>query len=157
MTNDYYKNLPKKRMGAGALIMNADNKILFVKPSYKDHWTLPGGVVEENESPKSTCLREVKEEVGLGLKDVIFLAVDYISSELSREGKGENMQFVFFGGKLSVDEIKRIKVDGKEIIEYRFMRIDDAFPLISEKLRLRLPKCLAALRNTTAVYLENGK
>ncbi|MDO8667814.1 MAG: NUDIX hydrolase [bacterium] len=154
MANDYYKNLPKKRMGAGAIIMNDTGEILFVKASYKDHWTLPGGVVEKDESPKIACLREVKEETGLSLADVKFLGVDYAPA---REEKNENLQFVFFGGKLSASEMKNIKVDGQEIVEYRFIKIDDALPLLNDKLKRRLPQCLAALENNTAVYLENGK
>lgn len=32
--NDYYKNLPKKRMGAGALLFNKNDELLIVKPTY---------------------------------------------------------------------------------------------------------------------------
>jgi ADP-ribose pyrophosphatase YjhB (NUDIX family) len=154
MSTEYYKNLPKKRMGAGALIINDKDEIIFVKASYKDYWTLPGGVVEVDESPKNACVREVKEEIGLVLDDMKFLGVDYISN---KEEKGDNLQFIFFGGKLSDYQIKKIKLDGKEIIDYQFMKINDALPLLNEKLRLRLPKCLEALKNNTAIYLENGK
>lgn len=61
MGNQYYKGLPKKRMGVGALFLNDKNEILIVKPSYKDHWSVPGGVVDENESPRQACIREVKK------------------------------------------------------------------------------------------------
>ena len=152
--NEFYKNLPKKRMGAGVLFFNKDSEVLFVKPSYKDHWTLPGGVVEENESPKTACIRETKEEIGIDLKDVQFLSVEYISD---KDGKGENLQFIFSGGELSEDEIKKIKLDGEEIIDYKFLKIDKALPLLNDKTRMRLPKCLEALENKTAIYLENGK
>jgi ADP-ribose pyrophosphatase YjhB (NUDIX family) len=64
MNHKYYKNLPKKRMAAGALILNKNNEILIVKPNYRDQWLIAGGVIEENESPKDACLREVKEEIG---------------------------------------------------------------------------------------------
>ena len=77
----YYKNLPKKRMGAGALILNQNDEILIVKPSYKDHWSVPGGVVEENESPRVACIRETKEEIGIDLKNIKFLCVDYNSNK----------------------------------------------------------------------------
>lgn len=154
MLNNYYKNLPKKRMAAGALIFNAKDEILFVKASYRDYWSLPGGVVEADESPKNACLREVKEEIGVDLKIIKFLCVDYISN---RENKGENLQFFFCGGKMSENEIKNIKVDGREIVEYKFMKIDEAFPLLNEKSKKRLPRCLEALKNNIAVYLENGE
>ena len=41
--NDYYKNLPRKRMGSGALFFNSKDEALIVKPNYKDHWEIPGG------------------------------------------------------------------------------------------------------------------
>lgn len=154
MVNNYYKNLSKKRMGAGAIIMNAKGETLFVKASYRDTWSLPGGVVEADESPKIGCLREVREEVGLKLNNLILLGVDYISN---KEKTGESLQFIFFGGKLNASEIKKIKVDGKEIIDYRFIKIAEALPMLSDKLKLRLLRCLAALKNKTAVYLEDGK
>jgi len=45
-TPDYYKSLPMKRMGSGALFFDSAGRILIVKPSYKDVWEIPGGVVE---------------------------------------------------------------------------------------------------------------
>lgn len=79
MSENYYKNLPKKRMGAGALFFNENNEMLVVKPTYKDHWSIPGGVVEENESPRIACIREVKEEIGLEIRELKFLCVDWTS------------------------------------------------------------------------------
>ncbi|MFA6252238.1 MAG: NUDIX hydrolase [Candidatus Paceibacterota bacterium] len=154
MSSEYYKNLPKKRMGVGTLILNERGEILVVKPSYKDHWSITGGVIDENESPKDACIREAKEEIGIELKEVKFLCVDYASNIGE---KGESLQFIFFGGKLSENEIGKIKLDGKEIVEYRFMKIAEVIPLLSEKLGKRLPKCLDALENDTAIYLEDGK
>ncbi|MCX6716561.1 MAG: NUDIX hydrolase [Candidatus Taylorbacteria bacterium] len=78
MTNDYYKNLPKKRMGAGAIFLNEKDEILIVKPSYKDFWSMAGGVVEKNESPKDACIREVKEEIGINLKEAKLTTVRLI-------------------------------------------------------------------------------
>jgi len=154
MSSEYYKNLPKKRMGVGALILNERDEILIVKPRYKDHWSIAGGVIDENESPKVACIREAREEIGIDLKEVNFLCVDYTSNVSE---KGESLQFIFFGGKLNENEIGKIKLDGKEIVEYKFVKIIEVLPLLSEKLRMRLPKCLDALRKDTAIYLEDGK
>lgn len=153
---EYYRNLPKKRMAATALILNADDEILIVKPSYKDHWLVPGGVVEKDESPKEACLREAKEEIGLELNDndIRFLCVDYTSD---KDGKGESLQFVFSGGKLSENEMQNIELDGKEIVDHRFVNIDDALLLLSEKLGKRLARSIDALKDNTVIYLENGE
>lgn len=154
MSSEYYKNLPKKRMGAGTLILNENDEILIVKPSYKDHWSIAGGSVDENESPREACIREVKEEIGIDLKEVKFLCVDYAPNVGE---KGESLQFIFFGGKLGENEIGKIRIDEKEIVEYRFMTITKALPLLSEELGARLLKCSDALNNNTAIYLENGQ
>lgn len=154
MSNDYYENLPKRRMGVGALIMNEENEILIVKPSYKDNWLIPGGVIEKDESPREACLREAKEEVGIDLKMVNFLCVDY---KVDISGKGECLQFIFFGGILNQSQISNIQLDKKEIIDYKFVKFNEALLLLSEGLRMRLPKCLDALKENTSVYLENGE
>lgn len=141
-------------MGAGALILNDKNEIFIVKPSYKDQWSIAGGVVNDNESPRDACIREVKEEIDIDLKNVKFLCVDYTSSNGE---KGESLQFIFFGGRLNQNEIENIKLDGKEIIEYRFMKVDDALSLLSGKLKMRLSKCLDVIKNNNAIYIEDGK
>lgn len=51
--DDYLKTLPRKRMACGVLIFNEKNELLIVKNSYKDYWSIPGGVIEENESPQT--------------------------------------------------------------------------------------------------------
>lgn len=153
--NDYYKNLPKKRMGAGSLFLNEAGEILVVKPSYKDHWSIPGGTVDDNESPKEACIREIKEEIGLDMDHITFLCVDYTPRE--GDEKSESLQFIFYGGVLNESAISGIKLDGKELIQYHFVPINEAVNLLGHKLARRLPKCMDAIKTGTAVYLENGE
>lgn len=153
MSENYYKTLPKKRMGVGALILNESNELLIVKPSYKDHWSVPGGVVDENEPPRSACIREVKEEIGLDIESPKFLCVDWTPP---RDEKGEDLQFTFFGGVLKPEQIKKIKLAPEEISEYQFLPVGKALPLLNENLERRIPKCLEALKNKTAIYLEDA-
>lgn len=152
--DDFYQNLPKKRMGTGALIFNEKDELLILKPTYKDHWTIPGGVVDKNESPRQACIREIKEEIGLDIKDLRFLCVDYYRN--SDNQKGESLQFLFYGGELSEDEIENIKIPGEEIGEYKFVKVEEAARLASSGLGRRLPKSIEAIKNNTAFYLEDG-
>lgn len=154
MIDEYYRNLPKKRMGVGVLIFNNKEEVLIVKTSYKDHWSMVGGVVDENESPRSACKREVKEEIGIDLKEVKFLSIDYRPDYKNR---GESLQFIFAGGILNDEEIKNMKLDGKEIINYKFVKFDEALQLLSEKSSSGFTKSFEALKNNLAVYLEDGK
>lgn len=154
MTDTYYSSLPKKRMAAGVLILNDQQEVLIVKQSYKNYWSIPGGVVEENESPYAAALREVEEEVGLTLERLKFLCVDYMPSHTT---KGECLQFIFSAGKIDDNTLKKIKLQAGEIVEYQFLNINQALPLLNENLRPRLERCFEALRAQVAVYLENGK
>jgi ADP-ribose pyrophosphatase YjhB (NUDIX family) len=152
--NDYYKTLPKKRMGSGALIFNEKEELLILKPNYKEHWSIPGGTVDENESPRQCCLREIKEEIGFDLGEISFLCVDYNSAQ---EDKTESLQFVFYGGILNAEQIKKITIQDDEIDEYKFVNINEALPLLNEKLKKRIEGCLESIKSDQAVYLENGK
>ena len=58
---------------AGIILINDEDKVLLqLRTSnerlYPNCWTLPGGRVEEGESPDQAIRREVKEELGLDLR-----------------------------------------------------------------------------------------
>lgn len=76
-SKDFYDSIPGKKCGAGVLFLDKEGKVLLVKPSYKEGWTLPGGVVEKNESPQWGAVREVSEEIGLSIDDPTLLCVTY--------------------------------------------------------------------------------
>lgn len=154
MSDDYYKNLPKKRLGAGALFLNEKDEVLIVKPSYRDYWLIVGGVVDDNESPKEACIREIREEIGFDVQGIEFLSVDYV---FNHDERGERLLFIFFGGVLNDSEIKNIKLDGKEIIDYKFIKIEEATAYLNPLATTRTIKSFEALKDGKVIYLENGK
>lgn len=152
-----YKNLPRKKMAAGAIVFNDRNEILLVKPGYKEFWSIPGGVIEENESPRTTCLREVKEEVNVELKNLRFLGVDYIRKDGDVD---EYLHLMFCADKLNKKQQEGIKIDGDELLDFKFVSPEEAIKLLGaekRKLAIRLPKCLEAIKNNTAFYVEDGE
>lgn len=59
-------NWPERRLGAAAVILDADCRVLLVRHTYgRLNWELPGGASEPGESIVDTALREVREETGL--------------------------------------------------------------------------------------------
>jgi len=149
---NWQKTLPRKRMSAGALFFNEVGDLLLVKPTYKSHWQIPGGVIEENESPRQGCIREVTEELGLDRAPARLLCVSYTA-----EGKDhtEALHFVFWGGALSVEEIEQIHLPPAELSEFRFFSTDDARKQLGRRAGRRLGPCLLAIESEQTFYLEN--
>lgn len=60
------------------LLIAKDRKFLLLRRSESEHnysgmWGLPGGGVEENETPTDAVIREVKEETGLDIPNARLL------------------------------------------------------------------------------------
>lgn len=154
----YYQNLPAKPMAVGVLFFDEAERILIVKPTYKDHWSIPGGVVDEDESPRLACVREVEEELGLNITELQLLCLDYMSPATSGyPTKGENIQMIFSGGQLAQSVIDTIQLAKNELAEFRFVSVEEASRAVGQRLARRLPHCLQALQNNTVVYLEGGE
>src|ERR1700753_2193913 len=98
----YFASVPRKRMAAGALCRDRTGQVLLVKPSYRDTWDTPGGVVEAEESPHAACRREVKEEISLDRPVGRVLAVDWVPSQGERT---EELILIYDGGVLAVADI----------------------------------------------------
>lgn len=52
-------------VGAFAIILDSQNRVLLCHRRDRDRWNLPGGGVMSGETPWQAVLREVREEVGL--------------------------------------------------------------------------------------------
>ncbi|MFI4962310.1 MAG: (deoxy)nucleoside triphosphate pyrophosphohydrolase, partial [Legionellales bacterium] len=67
---------------AVGIITDEKNHILVTqRPLHASHggfWEFPGGKLEANETPENALIREIKEEVGLEIKDFRWLKeIDY--------------------------------------------------------------------------------
>lgn len=99
------------------IIVNKDNEILLLKRSplsdwEASKWAFVGGSIQVGETPKEACKREVKEETGIILDDIINVF------NLNRNG---NVEYVFacryFGDN-------KIKIN-KEHVDYGWFPIQD--------------------------------
>lgn len=63
---------------AGAIIFHPDNsRILLVYRSSHDDWSFPKGHIEPGETPEEAMVREVQEETGLEVTDIISTLPDH--------------------------------------------------------------------------------
>ena len=148
---EYAKILPKKSAGTAVLFFNSKGELLIVKPNYRKSWLLPGGTIDEDESPLYGAVRETREEIGLDIVELKLVGVYY------GHKKGvftDSFKFIFSGGPLTENQITQIKLQTEELEEYKFMSPNEAIPLLSSSLQKCIPKCLDAIKSKTVVYIE---
>jgi len=73
LSNRIFEIETPSKDAAVVAVFDKDNKILLLKrgstaPTFPNCWDMPGGVIDDNETPLSTIAREVKEETGLDIK-----------------------------------------------------------------------------------------
>jgi 8-oxo-dGTP diphosphatase len=145
--------LPRVPASSGALIFDERGRLLIANPTYKKHWTIPGGIMEaDGESPWEACRREVREEVGLDVAHGRLAAVDFLRPKRSRPG---GIRFVFDCGVLSDAVLDSITLQVDELSEHRLVDAEEAIALLSGPLSRRVSAVLAA--PGVCVYLENGR
>ena len=62
--------------GVAAVIFDTDQRILFMKRTRSDYWSLPGGRLDLGESAQECCVRETFEETGLETRIVRLIALN---------------------------------------------------------------------------------
>lgn len=151
---EYLAQLPRKRMGVCVLFFDESNRLLIVKPNYKEGWSVVGGTVDAEESPRDCALRETKEEIGLVIDDMQFLSIEYIGTI----GESiEGLEFMFYGGILNSNQVENIVIAEDEFDAYQFMEVEKALPLLRESIRRRTLQSLEILKTGKPTYTEFRK
>jgi 8-oxo-dGTP diphosphatase len=148
-TQAWYASLPTMYGAAAALITDLSGRVLLVKPNYRDHWSLPGGMLEDGEPPHRGCAREVAEEVGLKITVGPLLVVDWASPD--QERPRPVVFFVFDGGEVGPDA--GIRLQEEELDDYRFTGPGEFGAYLPPFLQARYSAALRARPAGGAVYL----
>lgn len=114
-TAEWFAGLEKRMSNSAIAIYDDQDRILIVKANYLHHWSFPGGIIDEGETPKQAALRETKEEVSISLSedDVTFCHIIDHASPFTH-----TYQFVF---EAKVSEIGEVVLDEDEIEAYEIV------------------------------------
>lgn len=127
--------MPRKVVAAGALVTSADGRVLVVRPTYKPGWEIPGGCVEDGESARDACARELLEELGIPLPVGRLLVLEH---QTAQDDKGDSLMLVY-DVTVAADP-ERLRLASEELAEARFVAPD----ALSEHLPLRQARRLTA-------------
>ncbi|KZM70468.1 NUDIX hydrolase [Nocardia terpenica] len=145
----------RKRVGADALIVDREGRILLVDPNYKPDWDLPGGMAEANEAPDQAVRRELREELGLHLDtDLALLCVDWVSPHGPWD---DSIMFIFDTGTLSAERIDTLEITDHELDAFEFCTAEQAEQRLRTYMWSRVQAALQARETKKVVYLHNGK
>lgn len=140
------------RVAAGALFFDTEGRVLLVRPTYKQHWDIPGGYVEPGESPRTACIREIQEELGITVNVGPMLVVDWAPAD----NEGDKLLFIFDAGTLTEDQQRRITFQDGEVAEGRFLAVGDVEPYVPARLARRIRTATDARQQQRSSYAEHG-
>ncbi len=114
---------------AGCYCEFEDKILLLKRTSHKhqgDTWGIPGGKIDEGETPRIAVIREVYEEVGIYIKEDEPEEIDkmYIRGPLN--------DYIFYRFRMRFTTLPVIDLSLEEHVEARWLTVDEAltFPLI---------------------------
>jgi 8-oxo-dGTP pyrophosphatase MutT (NUDIX family) len=117
--------------GAKVIVLDDDGQVLLIRHSYmRSHqWMLPGGGIGRGEDPVEAAIREVREEVGLVVKQIDLHGVFLDTST----GARNHIHIFIARGVAGMP-----RVDGVEIIAAQWFALDALPPTLASASRARI-------------------
>jgi 8-oxo-dGTP diphosphatase len=141
---EWHASLPGVVVSAAALIGDGAGGVLIVKPNYRDHWTLPGGICEFGEAPRAGCAREVTEELGIEPALGALLAVDWQpAQDIYGPTARPAVFFIFDGGILP--SLSGIRLQPEELDDCQFAAAINLESLLAPASSPRVVAALTAI------------
>lgn len=132
--NIYWRVAKPHVFGAKLVVFNADGDVLLIRHSYgrSDLYMLPGGGIGRNEDPAIGAARELREEVQCNADNISFLA------KFVDNAKGATNSVTVFTATTKDEPV----IDGKELIEARFVPTNQLPDNVSRATRARIAEAL---------------
>jgi 8-oxo-dGTP diphosphatase len=140
-------------MTAGVLVSDHDGRVLLVEPVYKEHWEIPGGPVETDESPYAAAVRELSEELGISVVPGRLLVVDWVPPQA---GRTEGVMFVYDGAVLDQALEADIRLPEDELRSWAWSTAAEAEARLSAPLARCVQAAQRAAHERVTTYLEDG-
>jgi 8-oxo-dGTP diphosphatase len=116
----------KFTVSAAAIVRNERGEVLLLDHLLRPRsgWGLPGGFLEKNEQPEAAVRREVREETGLEMKDVVLHRVRTL---------GRHIEVIFVA-----TGVGEAAVNSREIKRLQWFALDEVPPEMSLDIQFLL-------------------
>ena len=104
--------LPTKRIISQGLLRDEKGRVLLCELTYKSEWDLPGGVVEVGEAPAPGLVRELREELDVGVEVHGLVTVNWLPAW---RGWDDACIFLFDLGTADASLVDRMSLQPTEI------------------------------------------
>ncbi|MET7879324.1 NUDIX hydrolase [Micromonospora profundi] len=148
----WYANLASFYAAAAAFITDPAGNVLLVKPTYHDHWTFPGGYVDDGEYPHDACAREIREELGVAVGVGELLVVDWAPPAGQRPRA--IVSFTFDCG--SIASLDGFSLTGQELEDVAFFSRQEAEQRLPDSVAPRIHAAIQARKQHAPAYLAAG-
>lgn len=148
--SEEFRNMPRKRMGAGLLIVDDKSRVLLVEPTYKTNWEVPGGMVELGEPPREAARREAQEELGFDVEVGRLLVIDWVPP---RRLPDDGVMLIY---ECAPIDPTQIKLPADELRSWLWCDRDMMQELLTDFMFRRLDAALNALVSGSLAELQNG-
>jgi 8-oxo-dGTP pyrophosphatase MutT (NUDIX family) len=140
-------------VAAGVLLCDEAGRVMLVRPTYKEHWDIPGGYVEAGETPAQAAAREVREELGIITPVGPLLVADWAP----HPDEGDKLLLVFDGGTLTAQQRAAVRLPAEELASYAFHAPAQVTALLVPRLGRRVAAAIDAHLTGRTTYLEHGR
>lgn len=132
-----------KKFAAGCVILDRD-KILLLHNKEKGWYELPGGKLDEKETPEQAAKRELKEELGLDVELVRKLGETNFNTDTY------SLDYTWFLGKIKGDQKPKV-IESERYDKFEYLKISD---LGKYKLSSNMNNLLVEINNKKIVLEE---
>lgn len=131
----FFATLPYKVVAASVVCRDDQGRLLIVHDTFKGHWTIPGGVVDADEDPRSGAVREAWEEAGVRVSADVVLGVFAASWP-------DRIVLVYSAAPLAGVEHRNTPIHAHEIGDVAWVPLEHALQMLAPHVAEQVRHCL---------------